>query len=164
MNNVKNDERFFVADESKKPFSVKLSEEEYKKEFNKSFEDSLYRFQWIDPINEDFNDINKKNLKDIDDVCLLSLINVKDSLELHIKKYLRNCLNTYPKVYDFKKVKKQLDEFEIQLKEVENQIEKRKAIVILKDEYDVKKKIIEKSPLYKSPLQMKKEFLEGLSQ
>lgn len=134
MNNVKNDERFYVSDDSKKSFSWKLDE----KEFIEYLTNSSNKHQNLNEIKEG---------KTVEEY-LNYIIKIKTSLELNIKRYINTC-TWKEKNYDFKKVKEKLDEFEIQLLDLERIIEMRKALLLLQDDYDIKQKPREKAPQHK---------------
>lgn len=127
LNNIRNDERFFIQEGPNKSFSKKLTEEEYTQEIIK---DSLNRFE-IAPVDE------VKSSQEY----LESILKIKLKFERYIKDYLRECVRPIEKPYDFKKIKKDLDLFELQLNEINIQIEKRKAIILLQNDYEIKKKI-----------------------
>jgi hypothetical protein len=123
IKDVKNDERYFVKPGENKAFSTKLSGEEYQKEMIDSD-----RYYLLEPIHA---------IESVENY-LIKLIKVKHSLEIHIKDYLRECTRNLYKPYDFLEIKKELDAFEIQLKDLDKQIEKRKALMLLKSEFETK--------------------------
>lgn len=79
MNNVINDNRYFVKDESKKPFNVKMTEEEYNEEKKQHF-DFKIDFNYNEKIQQQQIDSMKMRRKSI-------LILLKECAEDFIKDF-----------------------------------------------------------------------------
>jgi len=109
MNNVKNDERYFVTDNTKKFFSWKLDENE----FNKIISKQRNFFEML-PITQ------PENLTE----TLNSLIKAKENYEINLKEYIRNCVRT--PIFDIDKVCLEIKKRHSLLKEMKDCIEYNK--------------------------------------
>ena len=113
MNNVKNDERYFVKDVKKKSFSIKLTEEEHLRYFNRSSDFGLHTFE----VNLNYDEEVKQEL----------INRLKCRLE-HLKKAFINELKgqvTDNKLYiklDFKDLMKLIRGYEFKIVNLEKEI------------------------------------------